>query len=112
MRYALLINIDRAAPRPQDGELEEILRGHERFEAELGGKIVQTARLRLDAEASRVRLSAGRPLVTHGPFAETKEVLGGFYIVECDSQAEAIEWAKRLPLREDRTIEVWPVWEK
>jgi len=112
MRYALLINIDKTAPRPQEGELEAILRGHERFEAELAGKIVHTARLRPDGEASRVRLSGGRPLVTHGPFAETTEVLGGFYIVECDSKAEAVEWAKRLPLRDDRTVEVWPVWEK
>ena len=112
MRYALLINIDTTTPRPEGAELEAILRSHTRFEADLGGKLVHTARLRPHPEASRVALDRGHPLVTHGPFAETKEVLGGFYIVECDSKDEAIEWGKRLLLREDRTVEVWPVWER
>ena len=69
-------------------------------------------RLRLDKDASRVRLKAGRPHVTDGPFAETKEVLGGFYQVECDTKDEAIEWAKKIPLREDRNVEVRPIWPK
>lgn len=40
--------------------------------------------------------------MTDGPFTETKEMLGGFYLVECATQNEAIEWAKKIPLREDR----------
>jgi hypothetical protein len=50
--------------------------------------------------------------VTDGPFTETKEILGGFYLIECDAYAEAIEWAQRVPLREDRTVEVRPVWQE
>ena len=57
-----------------------------------------------------ISLKAGHPLVTDGPFAETKEVLGGFYVIECDTQDEAIEWAKKIPLHEDRSVEVWPLW--
>jgi hypothetical protein len=112
MRYMLLINIDRAAPPRQKAEMEAILQGHERFEAELkaAGKLVHTERLRSDEEASRVRLKAGQRLVTDGPFAETKELVGGFYVIECDTKGEAIEWAKKILLRDDRTVEVRPIW--
>jgi hypothetical protein len=48
--------------------------------------------------------------VTDGPFTETKEVLGGFYVIECDTRNEAIEWAEKIPLRDDRTVEVRPIW--
>jgi len=106
----LLINIDKTARPPQQAEMEAIFHGHARLEAELAGKMVHTERLRSDAEASLVRLRAGQPLVTDGPFAETKEVLGGFYVIECDTKSEAIEWAKKIPLREDRTVELRPIW--
>jgi hypothetical protein len=112
MRYMLLINVDRAAPPRQKAEMEAILQGHERFEAELkaAGKLVHTERLRSDEEASRVRLKAGQQLVTDGPFAETKDLLGGFYVIECDTKDEAIGWAKKILLRDDRTVEVRPIW--
>jgi hypothetical protein len=114
MRYMLLINIDRTALPQREAEMEALLHGHERFEAELRaagkGKLVHTERLRSDEEASRVGVNAGQQLVTDGPFTETKEVLGGFYLIECDTKHEAIEWAKKIPLREDRTVEVRPIW--
>jgi hypothetical protein len=112
MRYMLLINIDKTAPPPEKAEMEAILHGHERFEAELraAGKMVHTERLRSDEEASRVRFKAGQRLVTDGPFTETKEILGGFYLIECDTKNEAIEWAKKLPFREGRTVEVRAIW--
>jgi hypothetical protein len=99
------------APR-QKAEMEAILHGHERFEAELpaASKMVHTERLRSDEEASRIRLKAGPRQVTDGPFTETKEILGVFYLIECDTKNEAIEWAKKIPLREDRTVEVRPIW--
>ena len=116
MRYMLLINIDRTVPPLQEADMETLLRGHERFEADLQAagkdKMVFTERLRSDQEGCRVRLKAGQWQVTDGPFAETKEVLGGFYLIECDTMSEAIEWAKKLPLREDRTVEVRPIWAK
>jgi hypothetical protein len=116
MRYMLLINVDRTAPPLQEAEMEALLHGHKHFEAELraagNGRLVHTERLRLDDEASRVTLKAGQRLVTDGPFAETREVLGGFYLIECDTKSEAIEWAKKIPLREDRSIEVRPIWPK
>jgi hypothetical protein len=47
--------------------------------------------------------------ITDGPFAETKEQLGGFYLVECDSLDEAIDWAKKIPVSAGASIEVRPV---
>ena len=114
MRYMLLINIDRAAPPRQKGRAGgRSSRATSASEAELkaAGKIESTpsacARMR---RASRVRLKAGQRLVTDGPFAETKELVGGFYVIECDTKDEAIEWAKKILLRDDRTVEVRPIW--
>ncbi len=116
MRYILLIHINSGAASLSKAELEVVLQGHERFEAELQaagkGKMVHHARLRPAEEATRVRLKAGQQLVTDGPFMECNEVLGGFYVIECDTMDEAIDWAKRIPLREDRSVEVRPIWPK
>jgi hypothetical protein len=116
MRYMLLINIDRTAPPLSEAEMAAILHGHERFEAELraagAGTLVHTERLRSDEEASRIRGKAGQPQVTDGPFVETKELLGGYYVIECDTKDAAIEWAKKIPLPEGRSVEVRPIWPK
>ena len=54
------------------------------------------------ATATTVQVRNGDTLVTDGPFAETKEVLGGFYLIEADSLDEAIEWAARIPVGPQR----------
>jgi hypothetical protein len=60
--------------------------------------------------ATTVRLADGKPLVTDGPFADTKEVFGGYYVYEADNLDQAIEMASRIPaLRLGGTIEVRPV---
>jgi hypothetical protein len=114
MRYMLLITSEKstAAPAPSAAEMEALIEGHRRVSEELrqAGKMVAGERLRPDSEASRVRLKAGHRQVTDGPFTETKEALGGFYLIECDSQQEAIEWAKKIPLREGFFVEVRPIW--
>jgi hypothetical protein len=112
MRYMLLISSDKAAPHPQESQMEAIMQGHKRFAEELQAakKMVHSERLRPDDEASRVRLKAGQRQITDGPFAETKEVLGGFYLIDCDTKKEAVEWAKKIPLREGAYVEVRPIW--
>lgn len=112
MRYMLLISADRTAPAPQTAEMEAIMLGHRRFGEELQAakKMVHVERLRPDEEASRVRLKAGQHQITDGPFTETKEVLGGFYLIDCDTRKEAIEWAKKVPLRDGVCVEVRPIW--
>jgi len=59
--------------------------------------------------ATTVHVKDGKKITTHGPFAETKEQLGGFYLVECPNLDEAIEWAARCPGARVGSIEVRPV---
>jgi hypothetical protein len=113
MRYLLLIcSDDKTAPPAPRAEMEAIVQGHRRFADELqaAGKMVVGERLRSDSDASRVRFKAGQRQVIDGPFTETKEALGGFYLIECETRQEAVEWAKKIPLREGVFVEVRPIW--
>ena len=60
---------------------------------------------------ARVTFKGGKPKVTDGPFAEAKEVLGGYWMIQVKSKEEAIEWAKRCPASENETIEIRQVQE-
>jgi hypothetical protein len=60
---------------------------------------------------ARVSFAGGKPQVTDGPFAEAKEVLGGYWMIDVKSKAEAIEWAKRCPASPNEVIEVRQVQE-
>ena len=113
MRYMLLIVNDKNAAPPTQAEGGAMVQAHGRFADSLraAGKMVVADRLRPDSDGARVRLKAGQPQVTDGPFTETKEALGGYYLVECDSKDEAIEWAKKVPLREGGFVEVRPIWQ-
>ena len=92
MRYLLLICSDKNQAPPSPSQMEAIVQGHGRFAQELhaSGKMVHGERLRPDAEGSRVRFKAGQRQVMDGPFTETKEALGGFYLIECDTKQEAM----------------------
>ncbi|MEO5765207.1 MAG: YciI family protein [Casimicrobiaceae bacterium] len=74
------------------------------------GRYVSGGKLRSAATATTVRQKAGKPVVTDGPFAETKEQLGGYHVVECADIDEAIAVAQRIPtLRVGGTVEVRPL---
>ena len=60
---------------------------------------------------ARVSFAGGKPKVTDGPFAEAKEVLGGYWMIQVKSKEEAVEWAKRAPMPDGETIEVRQVQE-
>lgn len=60
---------------------------------------------------ARVSFPGGKPVVTDGPFAETKEVLGGYWMIDVASRAEAIEWAKKCPAAGNEIIEIRQVQE-
>ena len=114
MRYMLLIGSDdKNAPMPSKAQMDEIIQGHVKFGNEIraAGKMVHGERLRPDTEAARVRSKAGHRQVMDGPFAETKEGLGGFYLIEAANKQEAVEWAKKIPLGEGGFIDVRPVWD-
>src|SRR5919107_2516631 len=59
--------------------------------------------------AKSVRVRDGRSVASDGPFAETREVLGGYYLVDVESEADALEWAAKIPSARFGTIEVRPV---
>jgi hypothetical protein len=73
------------------------------------GKYVAGDALQPTDTAKSVRVRDGETSSTDGPFAETKEVLGGYYLVDVDSEDEAIEWAAKIPSARFGTIEVRPI---
>jgi hypothetical protein len=83
------------------------------FNEELGraGVLVSGDGLRPTRDGARVSTSGGKPTVTDGPFAESKEILGGFWMWQVGSKEEAIEWAKRCPLEDGDVLEIRQVFE-
>ena len=61
------------------------------------GVLIAADPLKPTTTATTVRMGGGKPVITDGPFAETKEALAGYYIIECANLDEAIEWAQRIP---------------
>jgi hypothetical protein len=100
---------DRLTPAERD----EVLRRHDEATKALEAqqKLVSAVRLRPASEAVTVRRGDdGQFLTFDGPFAETKEVVGGYYVVECATMTEAVEWGRRLRFLPGAN-EVRPVWE-
>jgi hypothetical protein len=111
MQYALLIYVEPF--EPADEENAEIMKAYNAFTQEAvdagvmrGGEALQDAKT-----ATTVRVRNGQTLVTDGPFAETKEEFGGYYLVEAPNLDEAIKWAAKIPGAVRGSIEVRPVWE-
>jgi hypothetical protein len=75
------------------------------------GQYVAAGPLQPTSTATSVRVRGGKRLVTDGPFAETKEQMGGFYLVDCKDLDEAIEIAAKIPGAGHGSIEVRPIWE-
>ena len=113
MTFLLLIFDDEAAwARLGPAEMDDVMRRHGQLRADLEarGQFVRCDRLRPRAEAATVTLRDGAPTATDGPYAESKEIVGGFYLVDCGSKAVAVEWAKRIPLAGRSRVEVRPIW--
>ena len=75
------------------------------------GVLITLDGLRPPSEGARVSFPGGKPKVTDGPFAEAKEVLGGYWMIQVKSREEAIAWASRCPGSENETIEIRQVQE-
>jgi hypothetical protein len=80
-------------------EFEQISNGHQAVITEAGqkGVLLGCEKLKPTRSATTVRMKEGLPMTIDGPFAETKEQLAGYYILECKDLDEAIDWAKRIP---------------
>ena len=99
MRYMMLIYSKERAAELNAEEADYIKAGHRVVIEQANRKgILQAAEpLAPTATATTVRLENGKPLITDGPFAETKEQLAGYYILNCENLDEAIEWAAKIP---------------
>lgn len=107
MRFMMLVCSDtQPDPRPEaPGEITAWL-----GEVEARGQRVMGDRLRPAPEGRTVRVRGGRKMVTDGPFTESKEVILGFDILECETLEEAIEAASRHPVARTGRIEVRAFW--
>jgi len=113
MQYMLLICGDEDALNNSPA-LEERHKAWGTFTQELvaAGKIRGGERLRPAATATTLRLKGGQPLLTDGPFAETKEQLGGFYLIDAADLDDAVAWASKMPhLQDGGSVEVRPTWD-
>ena len=75
------------------------------------GALISLDGLHPPVSAARVAFSNGKPKVTDGPFTESKEVLGGYWMIQVNSRAEAVEWARRVPAQDGDVVEVRQVFE-
>ena len=114
MRYAMLICVDENWLTGLDEtEGSAMLAKYGQFMEEMNerGVLQGGERLRYTTDATTVRVRDGETLTTDGPFAETKEQVGGYFIVDCKDLDEAIEIAARIPSAAHGTIEVRPIWD-
>jgi hypothetical protein len=114
MRYAMLICGDEKAMLSADpADASAMLGEYGKFGEEMAerGVLQGGERLRPTTDATSVRVRDGEVLTTDGPFAETKEQIGGFYLVDCKDLDDAIEIASKIPGARDGTIEVRPIWD-
>jgi hypothetical protein len=113
MRFMMLVkaNKDSEAGVLPSKELVEAM-GKYNEELLKAGALLAGEGLHPSSKGVRVKFPAGgRPVVTDGPFAETKELIGGFWIIQVPSKEEAIEWAKRIPFTEGEEVELRQVFE-
>ncbi len=114
MRYLLLIyapEVDPSQVSPEESKAEFDAYGAFTMEITQRGAYKGGEALQPTATATTVRVRNGKSLVTDGPFAETKEALGGYYLVDVKDLDEAIEWAAKIPGARNGSIEVRPIWE-
>jgi hypothetical protein len=115
MRYMfLLVNDEAAAQQATEAERNEMFAAYGAFTEAVreAGAFRSGDALQPSTTATVVQADdGGRPITTDGPFAESKEQLGGFYILECKDLDEAIEWAAKIPAARQGKVEVRPIME-
>jgi hypothetical protein len=114
MRFMMLMipkGYEKAAPgaMPDTKAVAAMMKYNESLQK--AGVLVSCEGLHPPSMGARVSFAGGKPKVTDGPFIETKEVLGGFWMIKVNSKEEAVEWASRCPGSENEMIEVRQVQE-
>lgn len=114
MRYMLMIYTDPSREQAEVAKTgSDMLQEYGAFAEEMGkrGVLRGGERLRPASDAKTVRVENGNVLTSDGPFAETKEQIGGYFIVECPDAKQAVEIATKIPGARHGKIEVRPIWD-
>ena len=114
MRFMMLMIPLGYESAPPDVKLDpERMAAMMRYNEELrdAGVLITLDGLHPPSMGARISFSTGKPIVTDGPFTESKEVLGGYWMIEVDSRQAAIEWAKKCPASTNEIIEIRQVHE-
>jgi hypothetical protein len=111
MQYMLLIYGGEITARPPS-EMEAVMAAHLRLSQDLAaaGVVVNASRLKSPDMARTVRFKDGARAVHDGPFPETREQLGGYYLIDVADMDAALAWAAKVPLFEGAGVEVRPLW--
>jgi hypothetical protein len=114
MRFMMLMipkGYEKAAPgtMPDAGAVAAMMKYNESLQK--AGVLLALDGLHPPAMGARVSFAGGKPKVTDGPFAEAKEVLGGYWMIQVKSKEEAVEWASRCPASDNEIIEIRQVQE-
>src|SRR5690242_6435150 len=113
MKYLLLMYAAKSvtaefSKEDWEAETQTWLKFNEEMEA--SGALISTSGIPRGAGTTTVRVRDGETLTTDGPFAETHEQLGGYFIFECKNLEEAVRWAEKIPTAKYGSIEVRPLW--
>ncbi len=111
MRFMMIVKANKdseAGVLPTEEQLAEMAKYNE--ELVKAGVLLAAEGLQASSKGARVRYSGAKRTVIDGPFAETKELIAGFWLIQAKSQEEAIEWARRVPFQEGE-VEVRRVFE-
>jgi hypothetical protein len=107
MRFMVII---KANPETEAGIMPgpEVFEAMQRYNEELvrAGALLAGEGLHPSSKGARVRFSGGRTTVLDGPFAEAKELVAGFWLIQAKSKEEALEWVKRIPHSDDEESEI------
>jgi hypothetical protein len=112
VKYLCLIYDDETSwQHATDAEREDVYGGYKALMDEYGpnGRLVDGSELQPTTTATTVAVRNGETLVTDGPFAETKEQLGGYILIDVDSLDEALEFAGRIPTARTGRVEIRPL---
>ena len=112
MKYLLLMyGAERAWDTMSKEQLDQIYAAHRAYgdEMQKAGVIRGGAELKPTSTATTVRFTGGRRSTMDGPFAETKEQLGGYYLIEVENVDEAIKWAEKMPGMTEGAVEIRPL---
>ncbi|WP_263367883.1 YciI family protein [Edaphobacter bradus] len=114
MKYLLTLYAEEAGwSRMTEAQKQQGVAAYNAYSEALkkAGAYVAANRLQPIATATTVRVADGKPQVLNGPYADTKEQLGGFYLIDVPDLDGALSWAARCPGASHGTVEVRPIWE-